>query len=53
MRWIDSTIAAAMEHGGAPAGGRAPAQPRRPAGLRVVTRDPPGGHGNLIVAADD
>lgn len=53
MRWIDSTIEAATQQGSAPAGGKAPAQPRRPASPRVATRDPPGGHGNLIVGPDD
>jgi hypothetical protein len=53
MRWIDSTIEAAMQQGGVSAGGKGPTQPRRPAGPRVVTPDPPGGHANLTVEPDD
>jgi len=53
MRWIDSTIEAATQQGSAPARGKAPAQPGGPVGPRIVTRDPPGGHGNLAVEPDD
>jgi hypothetical protein len=52
MRWIDSTTRAAEREGRGPTDGAKPARCRR-AAARVVTRDPPGGHANLIVGPDD
>jgi hypothetical protein len=51
MRWIDSTIKAAVRESHGSTDGAKPARSRRPP--RVVTRDPPGGHANLIVGPDD
>ena len=52
MRWIDSTIRAAVREGRTSRDGAKPARSRR-AAARVVARDPPGGHANLIVGPDD
>ena len=52
MRWIDSTIKAALQEGRGSTGCAKPARSRG-AASRVVTRDPPGGHANLIVGPDD
>jgi hypothetical protein len=52
IRWIDSTIGAAVREGRGSTDGVKPARSRR-AAARVVTRHPPGGDANLMVGPDD